>query len=1856
MKPITNKLLEQGLSKDGKIVRIENTKIKQAVCPAFIRSLQPLQALNALVIKNCRLKVLPPDISELVWLRRLVVDDNKLTEVPNLERMDALEELVLSGNEVTRFQVSITKLPSLRLLDLSYNQLGTIPVRLFSMRNLTELRLDSNQFSNFPAHLCELESLTSLSFADNQLRALSESIGNIKSLTRLVVAGNALEHLPAELAQLTRLTYLDVSSNNIKQLPSGIGALTQLQHLYVQHNKLRALPDEISCCRELVAMRLNNNQLTYLPTAIGQLKQLGELYAHENKLMTLPTEIEGCKALRKLFLEFNKLTLLPRQLDQLPQLNLLTLHDNALAELPEFLHLDFLQHIVRLTMHNNMFFDTIVSDIQQQVGAPPPHDALHVLYQHFNQLAGSTNSMGNSFDSIKSSGEHEDKLSPLPSSGSHFLTVNGSSPLSSPVKSGKKGVMSSGAKPPLHLNGINNVNNRASPTTVLNNSKDYSSEDDSDSDPVGSLHSNRRLSISPRTSVSLSSSMDQTSSLAMLASTPAGSSYLQQTQPAQSNASTGLNLVQMIRPRRGSSSSSISFLTNPDGTSSPTSQQGSPMMGTPPNLNLTRSSSSLLSLLNRRRSLGHSSPPPSPQYRNFQTLFEALLDELDYSKQRRYDLINLTTEDKWTFLQRLKPDCTTTLVSNGVYQSAPLSSSANELKTLLSSPPKLNGSQQSMSSSSGYTAATPRTLKTPKSPRVYAKVLSTHQLQTLDDVIKLRQHLSERSISWVINFSESAGIVALINLIQSVLSKESKSDEDHSIINECLSCMKVLIELDMQAILLTDAADSIVPLIILPNLSVKRVTFEVLDMFCRNFTIGPAITLAAIRQFAKRSDMTMQKALDLVMTPLKGEFAADLKVNCMSLINHLIRGCKELAARNAVRQEFVHGGIQHTIKSLRIDGEGNETSSWKRLENEMCQFELQLAEDESATTTALGRSPSWSIGGGGDVGGDESSSSATQQQLIQQQIMATQMEQRLPVMISCSPDEGSAPLPVGEVLVTVTKSSQAGDVVRTILNTNPNLREYGEWGLFVRDASNNSAPGTFVKDDDCVSEVAARAALASPEYSLKMVPWRVRVCLDRVKDMGVSGDAVFVGATIIVEEPMDPSLTCAGMVDHLVKRYLPNVGDQYCLDSDDFGLYLDSFGFGTGGYWLEPLEKLQVNREVLRDPKCAVALRLRPKHVKLKFADDSFEQLRLDLMLPTEKIFSEISEKVVDPSNSINLANYGIFVDRQDSLDSSANGHDKKKIEWIQPGLPLYHYRISNRVCLRFAVRPSSVTLMIDASLFPSSTSTGAPNSTNQTSTTSTTQTSETHPAVDIVSKATASNIDVVASLMQTVAQPIETVSVSVQIPLHLPLQESLDTEESWLECNIDQAKCRFHIDSFDGPVINQHQPLNSQYFTQSKRIFVELADEANLAMPDDVLHNATNIWEEVSDRTTVIYDVDQVTFKITNIIRAATLNKLVEMSTTNIDNDRDTMNILLMTYMSFTTSDMLLEKLIERYNVPGRIDDKTKNVIQLHVIVFIKNWLEQQTPQAASGGGLEERFLERINQFIERLKSDGYSNMVPQLKRLVDTGIKEKRAYAMPEVARINTSLRTIPSITTLLDDEMFVAQQLTLREFETFKRIQPIEFMNQAWNRPKLQYKAINLLKMIDRFNRMSNTISTSILAQPKLKHRVRLLSNYIKIALHLRELNNFHLLTAFLSGIRNSSVLRLRLTWSKISKKHKQSLEDMEKMMSMEGSFKTFRSMIKELIPPCIPYLGVYLKDLTFIEDGNNDRMDGGLINWAKKKLVYNIISIIQGCQDIPYDFGPSSTKGEIVLAAFDSLPSANDEVLYQMSLQIEPKTNS
>ena len=109
------------------------------------------------------------------------------------------------------------------------------------------------------------------------------------------------------------------------------------------------------------------------------------------------------------------------------------------------------------------------------------------------------------------------------------------------------------------------------------------------------------------------------------------------------------------------------------------------------------------------------------------------------------------------------------------------------------------------------------------------------------------------------------------------------------------------------------------------------------------------------------------------------------------------------------------------------------------------------------------------------------------------------------------------------------------------------------------------------------------------------------------------------------------------------------------------------------------------------------------------------------------------------------------------------------------------------------------------------------------------------------------------------------------------------------------------------------------------------------------------------------------------------------------------------------------------------------------------------------------------------------------------------------------------------------------------------------------------------IAHFNFISAWVVTIIVSQSRLSKRVVLLQKFMSIAVELRNLNNYNSLMAIMAGINSASVLRLRQTRQAIiTKKIYKQFQSLERLMSTDKSFSSYRMALKASGAPGIPYL--------------------------------------------------------------------------------------
>jgi son of sevenless-like protein len=82
-----------------------------------------------------------------------------------------------------------------------------------------------------------------------------------------------------------------------------------------------------------------------------------------------------------------------------------------------------------------------------------------------------------------------------------------------------------------------------------------------------------------------------------------------------------------------------------------------------------------------------------------------------------------------------------------------------------------------------------------------------------------------------------------------------------------------------------------------------------------------------------------------------------------------------------------------------------------------------------------------------------------------------------------------------------------------------------------------------------------------------------------------------------------------------------------------------------------------------------------------------------------------------------------------------------------------------------------------------------------------------------------------------------------------------------------------------------------------------------------------------------------------------------------------------------------------------------------------------------------------------------------------------------------------------------------------------------------------------------------------------------------------------------------------------------------------------------------IGVYLTDLTFIEDGIPSLTQSDLINFSKRQKTAEVIRDIQQYQNAPYQFVPVAEIQEYILSNMQAAGDVHE--MYDRSLEVEPR---
>ncbi|PHH64793.1 hypothetical protein CDD81_3859 [Ophiocordyceps australis] len=445
---------------------------------------------------------------------------------------------------------------------------------------------------------------------------------------------------------------------------------------------------------------------------------------------------------------------------------------------------------------------------------------------------------------------------------------------------------------------------------------------------------------------------------------------------------------------------------------------------------------------------------------------------------------------------------------------------------------------------------------------------------------------------------------------------------------------------------------------------------------------------------------------------------------------------------------------------------------------------------------------------------------------------------------------------------------------------------------------------------------------------------------------------------------------------------------------------------------------------------------------------------------------------------------------------------------------------------------------------------------------------------------------------------------------------------------------------------------------------------------------------DEVETRLLERTYAHELLFNKESQVTGGSLPALVERLTTHESTpDATFVSAFYLTFRLFCTPVKLTEALVDRFDYVGE-SPHMAGPVRLRVYNAFKGWLESHWRDETDRAALplimsfaEEKLGvvlpsagRRLVELARRVSGDG-----PLVPRLVSSMGKTNTAIAQyvpadsplpqPAISRSQLHLlsgfRAGTAAPTVVDFEpLELARQLTLKQMAIFCAILPEELLASQWMK-KGGVDAPHVKAMSTLSTDLSNLVADTILEHAEVKKRALVIKHWIKVAHQCHELHNYDGLMAIICSLNSSTISRLRKTWDAVSPRRKETLRLLQQVVEPSQNHKVLRTRLHDHVPPCLPFLGMYLTDLTFVDIGNpatkqislgHGPEDLTVVNFDKHSRTAKIIGDLQRFQ-IPYRLVEVADMQEWLAAQIRRVRDGDDENVqvsyYRKSLMLEPR---
>ena len=232
--------------------------------------------------------------------------------------------------------------------------------------------------------------------------------------------------------------------------------------------------------------------------------------------------------------------------------------------------------------------------------------------------------------------------------------------------------------------------------------------------------------------------------------------------------------------------------------------------------------------------------------------------------------------------------------------------------------------------------------------------------------------------------------------------------------------------------------------------------------------------------------------------------------------------------------------------------------------------------------------------------------------------------------------------------------------------------------------------------------------------------------------------------------------------------------------------------------------------------------------------------------------------------------------------------------------------------------------------------------------------------------------------------------------------------------------------------------------------------------------------------------------------------------------------------------------------------------------------------------------------------------------------------------------------------DELMYVTKKL-------LKKIERKELYKAIYLKKDKETKCPNVIENINNFNKLTFFIIEDIISYDHASDRAKIIDKWLQVAEYCKTQKDYNDCIAINSALNSYIITGLSLTNKELKYRTNTLIKNIGTFCSCNGNYKYIREEINNLINKndyFYPYLGMMLRDITFLEETSKYLIDGEFINFKK---IENVQNVLENNFRFKNHENKAEDKNKFIqeLKFFEDLEMNTEENLESIANQVEPK---